>query len=68
MQVGESIYELRLRIAEEKLDKQANDIAQMKLDAELRERSRLKAGIGALGSIVLVLGGVLWSYRSVIFR
>lgn len=43
-------------------------IARMELEAADRERARLKAGIGALGSVILALFGILWSYRSVIFK
>ena len=32
-----------------------------------QERRNLIAGIGALGSIITTLGGIIWAYRSVIF-
>ena len=32
-----------------------------------QERRNLIAGIGALGSIITTLGGIIWTYRSVIF-
>ncbi len=33
-----------------------------------RERKQLAAGIAALGTLVLTLLGVIWSYRSIIVR
>lgn len=61
---------LAYRIAEAERDIVAlrETIAAMRRDSEDRERSRLKAGIGALGTLVLTLGTVLWSYRGVIFK
>jgi hypothetical protein len=35
---------------------------------EAQERSRLKWGISTLGTLVTILIGVVWNYRSVIFK
>lgn len=35
---------------------------------EAREKKRLMTGISILGSVVLTLAGVIWNYRSVIFK
>jgi hypothetical protein len=35
---------------------------------EKNERSKLLWGVMALGSVVMALGGVIWTYRNVIFR
>ena len=40
----------------------------MKDEAAKREKKRLLWGIGALGSVVMALGALLWNYRSVIFK
>jgi len=40
----------------------------MRKEAEDRERARLVAGVGALGSLVLALFGVIWAYRAEIFK
>lgn len=43
-------------------------ITQMEIDAVNRERARLKAGIGAMGSVILAMFGLIWSYRAMIFK
>lgn len=47
------------------LEKEFKDFKKAMAD---RERANLFWGLGVLGSVVMALGGVLWSYRSVIFR
>ena len=71
-----------IEILELKLTRQEAEIAELKrhvvqIDAErradaekrvLEERKRMTAAMLALGSVILTLGGVIWSYREVIFR
>lgn len=58
--------------AKEIRDLQADLVSMKKKQAQrdtermIEERQRLRAGIKALGAIILVLGGVLWAYRAVI--
>jgi len=61
--------QLESRVAElaEKNDKLEKEIQLVKDTEEKRERARLKWGVGALGSVVMALGGVIWAYRKVIF-
>jgi hypothetical protein len=65
-----------------RVDQQQNEIQNLKKDVEeleahiatqdlkrtSQEKRQLIAGISFLGSIVITLIGVIWSYRSVIFR
>jgi hypothetical protein len=44
------------------------EISQMKADDAAKERQLLMVGITTLGGIVVTLFGVLWTYRSVIFK
>lgn len=44
------------------------EIDRMKKEANARERKLLRAGLSALGSVVLLFGTVIWNYRSVIFK
>lgn len=41
---------------------------EMKDAYDKQERSRLMWGISSLGSLVMLMGGVLWTYRGVIFK
>lgn len=68
MTESEQVLTYRLTQAEAEIQALTVKVAQMERDAEARERARLKAGIGALGTVVLTLFGVLWGYRSVIFK
>lgn len=43
-------------------------VEAMQLNLANKERALLVRGIMALGAIVTVLGGIIWTYRSVIFR
>ena len=45
-----------------------NKIQEIRDHYEKQERNRLMWGISSLGSLVILLGGVLWSYRAVIFK
>jgi hypothetical protein len=58
----------RLTEAEREIAEMRRDIKSMRKEAEDRERARLVAGVGALGSLVLALFGVLWAYRAEIFK
>jgi hypothetical protein len=69
-----SVAELReanaVLAAEWRADNRAlhNEIAQMKEAEAAKERQLLMVGITTLGGIVVTLFGVLWAYRSVIFK
>lgn len=45
-----------------------NNIKELKDQSEARERNRLLWGISSLGTLVMLMGGVIWHYRAVIFR
>ncbi|KZX96355.1 MULTISPECIES: hypothetical protein [unclassified Sulfitobacter] len=69
-----SVAELReantILAAEWRTDNRAlhEEIAQMKEAEAAKERQLLMVGITTLGGIVVTLFGVLWTYRSVIFK
>lgn len=68
------------KLLEYQVEEQAKELDQLKSELvelkkkmtdrdvarQVEERQRLRAGIKALGSLVLVLFGVLWAYRAVI--
>ncbi len=69
------LTEFRLKHIEAELLKQEDEIKTLEnKNRDLKEfivkqeRSRLKWGISSLGSLVMLLGSILWSYRSVIFK
>lgn len=73
------LLEFRLTQAEEHIEKNEALIKEMReeyqkgiqelKDAhEQEKRSQLKWGVSALGSLVTIFGGIIWAYRSVIFR
>ncbi len=73
-QLEKSVAELReantVLAAEWRADNRAlhEEIAQMKEAEAAKERQLLMVGITTLGGIVVTLFGVLWTYRSVIFK
>ncbi|MDH4541084.1 MULTISPECIES: hypothetical protein [Sulfitobacter] len=73
-QLEKSVAELReanaIMAAEWRSDNRAlhEEIAQMKEAEAAKERQLLMVGITTLGGIVVTLFGVLWTYRSVIFK
>lgn len=73
-QLEKSVAELReanaVLAAEWRADNRAlhDEIAQMKEAEAAKERQLLMVGITTLGGIVVTLFGVLWAYRSVIFK
>lgn len=73
-QLEKSVAELReantVMAAEWRADNRAlhEEIAQMKEAEAAKERQLLIVGITTLGGIVVTLFGVLWTYRSVIFK
>lgn len=58
----------RLEQAEKHLAELDAELEQLREEAKAREHERLKWGVGALGSVVLMLGAVIWQYRSAIFK
>lgn len=44
------------------------NIADMKRHADQLEKQRLRWGISALGTVVMLLGTIIWGYRGVIFK
>ncbi|WP_435988524.1 hypothetical protein [Sulfitobacter sp. SH24] len=73
-QLEKSVAELReantVMAAEWRADNRSlhEEIAQMKEAEAAKERQLLIVGITTLGGIVVTLFGVLWTYRSVIFK
>ena len=73
-QLEKSVAELReantVMAAEWRADSRAlhDVITQMKEAEAAKERQLLIVGITTLGGIVVTLFGVLWTYRSVIFK
>lgn len=71
----ETITEYRLKMAEDRIGSLAQNILEMQVKFDKRERERtieerkkLWAGISFLGGIVMSLMGIVWSFRGVIFR
>ena len=62
--MDEKLVEYRLNEQAKELDELKGRVAQMEKD----EKSRLRWGIGALGSVIMALAGVIWAYRGVIFK
>lgn len=58
----------RLEKAEEQIQALEKELNETKENYEKRERQRLLWGIGTLGTIVSTLIGIIWSYRSEIFK
>ena len=52
----------------EALEKRVSEQDKMLKDIREEEKRKLVWGVGALGSAVLGLTGIIWSYRDVIFR
>ena len=50
------------------IEKLEHDAATREIQRQSAEKRQLMAGVSFLGAIVLTLFGVIWSYRSVIFR
>lgn len=75
MTATNEVLEERIKHLAAKVD-QANAVAAKARDeleafeklVEAREKKRLMTGISVLGSIVLSLVGIIWNYRSVIFK
>lgn len=64
----DNVLAYRLAEAERDIAALRRTIDVMRQESEDRERMRLKAGISLLGSVVIALGAVLWSYRGLIFK
>lgn len=60
--------EYRLEQAEKKIAALETELKRLEDETDELERKRLKWGITALGTIVMTLGGIIWQYRSVIFK
>ena len=56
-----------LRILQSRLEGFEKEVHEKEKVRQQQERRNLIAGIGALGSIITTLGGIIWAYRSVIF-
>lgn len=68
-----SIY--RIEQLERQVREQADELktiedrlAARELERTAAERKQLLAGIIFLGGVITTLGGVIWSYRDIIFR
>lgn len=64
----ESIIEYRLKQAEAEIRTLKGLVESMRIEAQEMERKRLLWGVTSLGSVVMALGGIIWAYRSVIFK
>ncbi len=65
----------RLKALETIVKEQAVKLHTLEIEIETRDRQRddaekkqLKAGIMALGAVIMTLVGVIWTYRDTIFR
>ena len=56
-----------LRQLQSRLEVFEKEVHEKEKARQQQERRNLLAGIGALGSIITTLGGIIWAYRSVIF-
>jgi len=70
-----ALLEEKVKQLEFKLDSASTSISDLQKELEnfektmeTRERKRLVTGVSVLGSVVLSLLGIIWSYRSVIFK
>jgi type IV secretory pathway TrbL component len=50
------------------IEKLEDEFNQFRRALAQKERNNLAWGVGALGTVVATLAGVIWAYRSVIFR
>lgn len=65
----------RITLLEERVKTQDDEIHQIMIRNEEKDRERINlerkqllVGISFLGAIIMTLAGVIWSYRAVIFR
>lgn len=58
----------RLSKAEEKIAALDKELKEFREEEQALEKKRLLWGISVLGSVIMTLGAVIWSYRSVIFK
>lgn len=63
----EQIHQLEHEIRENRSYYQ-NCIQEMKDNHEAERRSQLKWGISSLGTLVTILIGIVWNYRTSIFK
>ena len=52
----------------EKISELADEIKEIERTEAEKEKKALLVGVMSLGSIVMTLAGVIWAYRSVIFK
>lgn len=65
---ADDILRLRLEQVEKRAEALEGEMKAMKAEADKLEKQRLRWGISALGTVVMLLGTVLWGYRGVIFK
>lgn len=58
----------RLSQAEAEIVALKKDLKEFKEEEQAMEKKRLLWGISVLGSVIMTLGAVIWSYRAVIFK
>lgn len=75
MTVSIEVLELKIARQEAEINELKRHVVQIDRERQedaarraLEEKKRMTAAMLALGSVILTLGGVIWSYRSVIFR
>lgn len=66
MSDGPDLKLIEYRLGE--LEKENEKLQGKIKDLEDAEKRKLLWGISALGSVILALGGVIWTYRGVIFK
>jgi hypothetical protein len=64
----EEIFERKLADLEDEVHSLRSELARRDEARLTRERSNLLAGIGALGSVIITLIGIIWAYRQAIFQ
>ena len=60
--------ETRIEEQDKHIEKLEDDFKKFQRQMDEKERRNLAWGVGTLGTVVITLAGVIWSYRSVIFR
>jgi hypothetical protein len=64
----DSILSYRLEQAELKIVELEDKLVAFIVKEDARETKRLLWGISALGTAVMILGSIIWTYRPIIFK
>lgn len=63
-----NLQEQQIQDLKQDIEDLETHIADSEMKRALQEKHQLIAGVSFLGSIIVMLAGVIWSYRNVIFR